>query len=187
MLSLKNIIITTLLILACGLSSWSIYHSQKDKPKVIVADTMPDSFMENVTATIINKDGKPSLVIKSPKLVHYPKDDTVDITSPEITLYRDTPEPWHIKSNHAKATDGINKIFFWSNVIINHNKDKSAPITTFTTDTLTVFPMEYIAKTDDNITLKQPETTVHAKGMTANWSNGEIKLLSSARGEYDPQ
>ncbi len=186
MLSIKNFFIVLLLTVACGLSSWSIYVSKKVKPKVITADTLPDSFMENVIATIINKDGKPSLVIKSPKMVHYPKDDTVKITSPEITLYRDSPEPWYINANHATATHGAKEIFFWSNVVINHNKDKSAPITTFLTDTLTVIPKRHIAKTKDDITLKQPDTTVHAKGMKANWNNGEIKLLSTTRGVYAP-
>jgi lipopolysaccharide export system protein LptC len=178
--------ITLLIIFAAGLSSWSILISQKPRITAPGKSTEPDAFMENIIATIINKEGARSLLIESPRMVHYTDNDTTVIESPHITVYRDSPEPWHINSDFAKATQGTNKIFFWSNVVIHHPVDESTPITTFKTNTLTVYPKEKIAQTADEVTLTQPESIVHAIGMTANLNDGEIKLLSQARGEYVP-
>lgn len=178
--------ITLLLILAAGLSSWSILISKKAHITPSGKATEPDAFIEKVTATIINKEGVRSLLIESPRMVHYAENDTTLIETPHVTIYRDTPEPWHVNSDYAKATQGTNKIFFWSNVVIHHPYDESTPITTFKTNTLTVFPQQKIAQTDDEVILVQPETIVHAVGMTANLNDGEIKLLSQARGEYVP-
>jgi lipopolysaccharide export system protein LptC len=184
--TLKNTIMGFLIILAIGLSSWSIFLSKKVNITSSNSSSQPDAFMENVIATIINKEGLRSLLIESPRMVHYSENDTTFIESPHITVYRDSPQPWHINSDYAKATKGIDKLFFWSNVIIHHPHDSSTPITTFKTTTLTVFPHEKIAQTSDEVTLSQPETVVHAIGMTANFNNGEVKLLSQARGEYAP-
>lgn len=186
MLTLKNTMIALLLVLAVGLSSWSILLSKKANITASGSSSRPDAFMENVTATIINKEGLRSLLIESPRMVHYAENDTTVIESPHITVYRDSPEPWHINADNAKATQGTNKIFFWSNVIIHHPYDDSTPVTTFKTATLTVYPQQKMAQTADEVTLSQPESVVHAVGMMANLNDGEVKLLSQARGEYVP-
>ncbi len=179
-------IVTLLLILAAGLSSWSILISKKAHITPSGKPNEPDAFMENVTATIINKEGVRSILIESPRMVHYAENDTTVIETPKITIYRNSPEPWLINSDYARATQGTNKIFFWSNVVIHHPYDESTPITTFKTNTLTVFPQDKRAETADAVVLTQPETVVHAVGMTANLNDGEVKLLSQARGEYVP-
>lgn len=184
---MKNVMISLLLILALCLSSWSIIHSKKPQ-KLIAADTsnQPDSMMEEVIATIINKEGSPALKIETPKMVHYSKNDTTDIDAPQITVYRDSPKPWHIHSNYAKATKGVEQILFWNHVVIKHDEDTANPMTTVKTETLTVFPNKQMAQTQDPIILIQPATIIHAVGMLANLSDGTVKLLSNARGEYVP-
>lgn len=187
MLTIKNAIVSLLLIFAIGLSSWSIYLSQKTTPSSTAKLNEPDAYMENVTATMINNEGKRTILIKSPKMVHFPENDTTDIQTPKITVYRDSPEPWYIQADFAKATNGIDKIFFQNKVILHHPHDIATPATTMKTDTLTVFPNQNIAKTEDAVIVLQPDTTVHAIGMMANLDEGVIKLMSAARGEYVPK
>jgi lipopolysaccharide export system protein LptC len=186
-LSLRNSILSFLIVLALGLSSWSIFITKQPRLDISAgANLRPDAFMENVSAIIINSQGNPSLKIESPKMVHYPNHDTTAIDTPHITMYRQSPEPWYINSDYAKATQGLDQLFFWSNVIIRHLTDTANPATTMTTATLTVFPDKQIAQTSDNVTLIQPDTTVHGVGMLANLHDGTVQLLSQARGEYVP-
>lgn len=186
MLTLKNVLISFLLFLAVILSSWSILISKK-KPQYIAKDQgIPDAYMENVIATIIDKTGIQVLKIESPKMIHYSQDDRTDITTPHITFFRQSPEPWHINSDFAKATQGIEEILFWSNVVIHHNEDIAAHTTTMKTETLTVFPTKKIASTKDAVLITQPDTTIQAIGMWANLNDGIIKLLTDTKGEYAP-
>jgi len=176
-----------LLILVLGLSSWSMLMTQQSHSTLFAdANHRPDAFMEDVVAIIINKQGNPSLKIEAPKMVHYADNDTTDIITPHVMLYRQSPEPWHINSHYAKATEGLTQVFFWDNVIIHHLSDIANPTTEMTTATLTVFPEQQIAKTNDRITLIQPNTIVHGMGMLTNLNDGTIQLLSEARGEYVP-
>jgi lipopolysaccharide export system protein LptC len=185
-LSLKNAAISFLMVLALVLGGWSILINKHAETRLTDAAHRPDAVMENVVATIINQAGNPSLKIESPKMTHYAANDTTDIETPRITIYRQSPEPWYIHSTYAKATQGLDQIYFWDNVIIHHISDVSNPATTMTTTTLTVFPDKQIAQTNDHVILTQPDTTIHGTGMLANLNDGTIQLLSQARGEYVP-
>jgi len=186
-LTLRNLIISVLLILAVTLSAWSILMTTKPA-KIIATDAsdQPDAFIEGVSTVILNKQGLPTLKVQSPKMVHYQLNDSTDIEKPHIIVYRDSPEPWHIHAEYAKATHGLDQIVFWDHVLIFHKSDPVHPTTTMRTSTLTVLPNQQIAKTADPVLLLQPDTTIHAIGMLANMKEGTVKLLSEARGDYVP-
>ncbi len=186
-MTLKNAMICLLLIIAISLSTWSILVSTQSKPHLQVENSnLPDAVMENVVALILNKEGTPSLKVTTPKMTHYASNDATEIEKPIVTVYRHSPNPWHISSNYAKASKGISEILFWDHVVLHHLEDKENPTTTMSTDTLTIFPDKQTAQTDQAITIKQPDTIVHAIGMLANMNNGTIELLSKAEGEYAP-
>ena len=183
---LKPSFISVLLVLAIGLSSWSIFISSRPTLQPAVNDYEPDAFMENVQATIIGKDGNPQLKIKSPKMLHYAINDRTHIETPYITVFRQSPEPWYINSEFAEASDGIEKIFFCCIVIIRHKQDISVPTTTMKTASLTVLPSKQQASTQDAIEVVQPDITIRALGMAADLNESTVRLLSNTRGEYVP-
>ena len=182
----KNFAIGFLMALATGFSAWSImispsHHSiNESDPKQI------DSYMENVQATTFNKMGQPSLKLTSPKMVHYPENNTTYLTTPKLVVFRQSPEPWYVNADYARATNGLDKILLWSHVNIHHLADTENPTTSLLTETMTIFPNEQIALTDAPVTFTQPDTTIHAVGMQANLDAGTIKLLSQTQGVYDP-
>jgi lipopolysaccharide export system protein LptC len=186
LLTSKNVAITFLLILATAFSAWSIILSHPAKYNPQTDPKQIDSFMENVQAITYNKQGVASLKITTPKMVHYPENNTTYITTPRVVIYRQSPQPWFVDSDYAKATNGMDTIQFWSNVNIHHLADLENPNTSLRTNTLTIFPDQQIAQTDEAVTFVQPDTTVHAIGMLANLDVGTVKLLSNTQGEYDP-
>jgi lipopolysaccharide export system protein LptC len=184
---MRNLIISTLLIISVALSSWSIFVSNRtpliSHPK---SERLPDAFMEDIVALILNKQGTPALKVVAPKMVHYSNDDATEIQNPIVTIYHHSPNPWKIHSDFAKTVQGISQILFWSHVVIHHLQDQENPTTTMQTTALTVFPDKQVAETDQPVTILQPDSTVEAVGMTADINDGTIKLLSKAKGEYVP-
>jgi lipopolysaccharide export system protein LptC len=184
--SLKNSTISLLLIIAIALSAWSIILSKQVLPTKDHDSNQPDAYMENIVAVILNKEGKPSLKIEAPKMVHYAENNTTHITHPHVTAYRQSPQPWYINSDSAQALNGLERVIFTRNVVIYHPSDLENPNTTMHTNALTIFPDKQQAETNDAITITQPDTIVHAVGMLADLNDGTIKLLSQAKGEYVP-
>lgn len=185
MLTLKNCAIALLLLLATSLSAWSIITSRPHVKKT-TDPTQVDSYMEDVVATTYNKLGMPTLKLVTPSMVHYPENNTTQISNPHVTIYRDSPQPWYLDAKHAKASNGTDEILFWDDVNIHHVADTDNPNTTLVTDFLTIFPDKQVASTEKPVTFIQPEMTVHAIGMLANLKDHTIKLLSDAKGEYAP-
>lgn len=187
MMTLRNMLISLLLTMALLLSGWSILLSSKSQPILTkITPGEPDAFMENIVATFMDKLGKPALKLETPKMIHYSENDVADLVTPHVTVFRDSSQPWHINAKHAKTKQGIAEITFWDNVIIHHLADSAHPITTMRTDTLTILPNQQVAKTDEAVTVTQPDTVVSAIGMLANWDEGTVKLLSQAKEEYVP-
>ncbi|EKD73685.1 MAG: hypothetical protein ACD_45C00217G0001 [uncultured bacterium] len=183
----KHFAISLLLLLTILSSTGSILLSKSSKQLTATNQAgQPDAYMENIVATITNKQGIPALKIESPKMIHFANDDTTYIMRPRVTIYRQSPQPWYINSDYAKATHGIGQIVFSNNVMIHHPFDVANPNTTMTTTSLTVFPNKQQATTSEAITITQPDTVVHAIGMFANLNDGTVKLLSQAKGDYVP-
>lgn len=185
-ITLKNITTGIFLLIALSLSTWSIFLSQSHVKLNQNMTDQPDAFMENVSATIMNKQGKPSLKIETPKMFHYPEKDSTYVKTPHITIFRDSPQPWYIDSEYATITGGLAEITFHNNVIIHHPPDQKQVKTIMRTNVLNVFPDKKIASTPDAVTIIQPNLAVYAIGMLANMNDNTVKLLSQARQEYAP-
>lgn len=182
----KNVILSSVMIVAIALAAWTTLSYRPQNAAPIHAAELPDAYMEDVTAVILNKQGKMDMKIKSPKMTHFATNDTTHLTTPQLTLYKKSPQPWYITSNFAKASQGIENVNFWDNVIIHHAADLNNRATLIKTLTLTVHPTLETAETSDPITLIQEDIVIQATGMLANLNNGDIKLLSKTRGEYAP-
>lgn len=160
------------------------YRPQNSSTPTI--SSVPDAYMENVHAIVYNKDGSPSLKITTPKMKHFAEGDTTQLLNPALTLFHNGPQPWTITSKFATATKGIDNIHFSTDVTIQHAGDQSNPLTLIKTPTLEVQTVDKTADTSDLITLSQPNITVQAIGMHADLNEGNVKLLSQAHGEYQP-
>jgi lipopolysaccharide export system protein LptC len=183
----KYTIFSFIMIAALGLATWTRFMSSHQQTNTIAnRPLLPDAYMEDVVAIIMDKQGKPSMKIVTPNMVHYTENDTTQLKSPQLTLYRKSPKPWFITAKYAKATQGIDNVDFWDTVTLHHAADENNPATLIKTITLTVHPNKQIAQTKDLITLIQPNLVVKATGMYADMNTGDIKLLSQARGEYVP-
>lgn len=187
-MTLKNNFFSLLIILAAIVTAWATFWSftQSTTIPTIKPEIQPDSYMEDIHAVFMNKFGKPSMKIVTPYLVHFNEGDTTHFTLPQLTIYRETPQPWYITAKTAQSTAGMENVLFQDNVVIHHAGDLNSPATVIKTSTLMVHPNKKTAETDQPITMIQPDLTVNAIGMHADMNTGEIKLLSQARGEYAP-
>jgi lipopolysaccharide export system protein LptC len=174
-------------LLGIMLSIWTTMlalHEDNESPNT--TSSSADAFMQNVSAVFLDKEGKPSLKINTPEMIHYEKEDATLLTTPEITLYRKSPNPWYITAQYGKATAGIENVTFWQNVVLHHAADDHNPATVIKTATLTFHPHQKTAETTDPIVMEQPNLIVKSVGMLADMKTGNIKLLSHTQGEYVP-
>ncbi len=182
----KNIVFSSVMMIVVLTAAWMTlsYHP---KPLMNKSTTLePDAYMENVVTITLNQQGNPKMKLVTPQLIHFDKSDVTQLISPTLTLYRNSPQPWRVTAQYARAIKGIEQIDFLGNVVIKHAMPSHSQETVIKTASLRVFPNNQTAETQDAITLEQPNTLIKATGMLANMNSGDIKLISEARGEYVP-
>jgi lipopolysaccharide export system protein LptC len=147
---------------------------------------LPDAFMEDVHAKRMDSFGHLESELTTPKLIHYPENDRLTIESPQMIIYREKTPPWTINANHAETYADFKLVYLWEDVKIHEAASKDSYETTLLTHALTLYPDRRFAETDQEITMIQPGSEIKATGMQVSLPEGWVKLLSKARGFYDP-
>ena len=119
-------------------------------------------------------------------------DDTSELESPVIRLFRDNNAQWNIVANSGnisaqqagRAEDS--RELALSGEVRLVNLDDFGNTTTLNTDYLTIMPDREIAETDQRVFLITTNIEHTALGMIADFANDEITFLSNSEGRYVP-
>jgi lipopolysaccharide export system protein LptC len=175
------------LLLIATFTGWLAYKGLQAPIRNDSAANRADSFMKNVTALRMNIDtGLPQDELLTPSMIHYPKGDTTDLTTPHFIIFNTDSQPWHVTSNLGQAQNGVSVIQLWDHVKIHQDAGPQNQEINITTSMLTIYPHEQYAITQEPVTLTQPGAIAHSIGVRADLKSGDIQLFSQARGQYLP-
>lgn len=145
---------------------------------------IPDSFMQEVTATKLNVQGAPHYFFTAQEVKHYPHGDTTLMTQPSFIFYPVNEPPWHVKSDSAKMIHGYEKAWLMGNVFAKQPPGAHSHDLTLLTDEMTLYPDKSLAETNRPVTVTQPDSVVHSIGMQIDMNTNSVKFLSHAHGVY---
>lgn len=182
----KNLILTLLLLAALATSAWlarqsflSIDDSNISQP------TTPDAFMTEARFIGFDDQGQWSNRINSPKVIHYPEQDTAVFDKPQMVARAQDQLTWIITADHGTSRQGLSVVDLADNVQVQRINDLSHKVVTLTTTALRTYPKQKLAHTNQPVTIIQPGSTVHSIGLAADLNKGEIQLLSQVHGTYE--
>ena len=78
----------------------------------------PDYYIENFTATGLDKNGARRFVIKAKRMAHFPHDDTALLDFPEITQFQEGAPPRHTYADSGWMNSTGDEIIMTDNVRI---------------------------------------------------------------------
>ena len=81
----------------------------------------PDYYIDNFTATGMDKEGRRRYVLEAERLVHYPDDDTALLDNPHIIQYEDGAPPRHTYSESGWISSDGNEVLLTGNVRVIQN------------------------------------------------------------------
>lgn len=187
-MSTRQYFITTFFLLAACIGTWLLLTAIENRSVPLNNNDRPDSYMLNVTATSLDENGNLKDELQAPKLVHFAKGDTTNVTKPHFILYNAdaTGQPWHVYADQGQARDGINVLDLWGNVRLEQPAGPDNAAITMVTSAITVFPKEQYAQTQQPVKVWQSGSVATSVGMRINLKTGNIELLSQAKGKYQP-
>jgi lipopolysaccharide export system protein LptC len=174
--------------LALG-SFWLLEVMRKsgDNALPAAARTDPDYYVEQFNFVRMSPTGEARYNISGAKLMHYPKDDVIEIDSPVLhSLSPDRPSST-MRSERAIVDQSNTRIQMIGNVQME--RPASATTTRFQlkSEYMLIFPDEDRMRTDKPVNIVSGTTTLDGVGMSANNATGEFRVLSQTRGKFLPQ
>jgi len=147
----------------------------------------PDYYVDHFTFTRMSESGQPLYRISGDKLIHYPLDDSSEITHPLLhRLDKDKP-PMTIYADRARIEDDNSKIHMYGNVNVDRPATPMAKYFHLQSEYLLVLPDEDVAQTDRPVRLILDKSTLNGVGMYANNATREFRLDQRVQGTYPPR
>jgi LPS export ABC transporter protein LptC len=118
-----------------------------------------DYFLTNLRYRALKANGKLDFQLTSPRLEHYPRNDTSSIEVPSMQIYNDI-DPWHIDALTGEYQHGNNLLQLKQEVVMQ--KQGPSPIQVYT-ESISFEPDRELISTDSEILMVSPQARIHAE------------------------
>jgi lipopolysaccharide export system protein LptC len=146
----------------------------------------PDYIIENFVTKQTDEAGKLRYMLTAANMTHYPDDDSTILKQPKYTQYTINKPYTQIEGDHAYVSSDGEEIEVLKDVVVVREATLDSGEMHVFTDKLTIFPNQYLAKTDRPVVIKQaPKTVIHATGMIYDKRNKTIRLLKKVNAHYE--
>jgi lipopolysaccharide export system protein LptC len=169
------------------LTFWIYQTVEQQGPKIDGSNRHdPDYIMENFVTTQTDVMGKLRYVLSATKMVHFPDDDSTELTQPTYTQYTENKPYSKIKGLRANVSSNGEEIEVLDDVIVIRQAFDGKGEMQLLTDKLIIYPNKDLAKTDSPVVIKQdPKTVIHATGMIYDKKKQTLQLFNRVNAHYE--
>lgn len=181
----KNLLIGGVLLLLVLVSGW--LNRAMEKKIVYQPEThSPDYFLNHFTAITMSENGKPDKRLSADRMVHFPDDDTTELTKPTMTIYDADRPPWKVRSETGWVSGDKELLFLQGKVNIDRSEAPGVRPFQIITSDLRVQPNNNYAETDADAHTRSRNDWVDSTGMQVWFAEPiRVKLLANVRGYYE--
>lgn len=151
-----------------------------------------DYFANDVDVIQYKTDGAVDYKLNTKQLIHTKEQDISYLKEPIATIYKNNPNPWHIKSDKGDVTANGEKVTLYNNIrgtqidekgkenIFTIGKQKTAddPIKY---GQVIIYPDKKNAESNDYATITSPDGTTSGDGIQADFETNKIHILSNVK------
>jgi len=146
----------------------------------------PDFIVDQFTVRKFKPSGKLQYSLVAQKMLHYPDDDTTDISQPQL-IYFGHPQQLRISAKRAAVGKDGDVVHLIDDVKVVRDAAPGDPQLTISTSTMTVYTEDEIASTKDPVTIRHGASIVRGVGMEINNLKQTTRLLSGIQGIIFPK
>lgn len=179
-------VIVLLVLGVAGLAWWLAEPAPTPEKVPAKPSHTPDYTIERFTATSMSREGNPKQILKAVMMVHYPDDDSTELTEPRLTVYDGDLPPWQIAAEEGWVSGDGELVLLKRRVNARRNEGPGVrPIEIITTN-MRIQRSDNFAETEDPVQIRSGNSWVNATGMRV-WFGDPVrmKLLSEVKGQYE--
>lgn len=160
-------------------------RSDEPRPRAEVRED-PDFIGHNIRITQFGDDGGLRYILVADQIRHYPLGDQTVFDEPRLHYHTEDGLIRVLARRGETQSDG-DTVFLSGNARVLRDSTADSPALSVTSETLTLWPDEHRAATDDFVTLTQGRSIATADGMRADNLFGTLELIGNARVTLPPR
>lgn len=159
---------------------WLEQATRGDEPRpTAAARQLPDFIGERIRLVRYDLSGAPQYELLADKITHFPLGDVSELDSPRLRY--DTPDgELRIRADWAESRNGGEVLELVGNVEVFREGVAGNPDLTLSSNTLTLWPDEQRAETNDPVVLTRGDSVARGNAMKADNLFGTLQLIGDA-------
>lgn len=186
-MSRRTLLLVTAAMLVAALSSWLSRQIGEEAPGTDAAQRhVVDYYLTRFNAVTMDDAGRPRYQLGGERLVHYSDTDTMELTAPDVVLFREDGANWRARAATGWVSPGGERIELDGDVEIFQGETPEQARIRVQTEHIELQPENNLAQTDAQVTVTGPVSRMTATGLKAYLAEDRLVLLSDVRGTHEP-
>ena len=183
----KILVILFAIPIASSTISWYVFNLNADKQ----ADTslaktnshkkIADTYFNQAEIISFDETGTPKSKVIGARINHYPGDKDSEISTPQVTLIRESGSPIYITADQGWVNKDASRVTLQGNTIIKRKKSPANESFRLETPELIIWPNKNIAETDKAIRISSDTTITTGVGMKAYLEDEHYYLFNNVK------
>lgn len=146
-----------------------------------------DTIIERFTASTLDPLGRPLHQLTAERLVHYPDDDSSELTLPSLRYTPFGQPVTTMEAKHGKTRGGRDEITLFDEVRVVRQSTKGEPGWLVTMPDITAYPPLGTAHTPSAVVFSQGAAKLDGIGFSLDQNAKTVRLESTIRGHFPPR
>jgi lipopolysaccharide export system protein LptC len=142
----------------------------------------PDLIAFGVKSLQFGETGRPESTLAASKMVHFPADDSTELTEPSLVQLREEQPAIRVRAERGTATKDGEEVRLYDNVVVTRDATRERPEMRAETSYLQVFPNQKIARTPERVVITEGTSRLAGTGMVVNASTEQLTLDADVTG-----
>ena len=146
-----------------------------------------DTIIERFTASTLDPQGRPLHQLTAERLVHYPDDDSSELTLPSLRYTPFGQPVTTMDAKRGKSRGGREEITLFDDVKVARQSTTGEPGWLVTMPDITAYPPLGTARTPSPVVFTQGTTRLDGIGFSLDQNAKTVTLESAIRGNFPPR
>jgi lipopolysaccharide export system protein LptC len=147
----------------------------------------PDYLVTNFTTTTYNREGKAETVLSAAQMLHYPDDDSTELTAPRVVQSKPEQPRFTAQADRGKVSREGDEIFLYDHVLLVREADIGRPEARMTTSFLHILRERSLVRTDREVLFEENGRSLTGKGMEYYNATRELLLHRDVHALFPPK
>ena len=184
-MNIKQLGLLVLLLLSLVGTGWFLDRQTGNQPPASVSATGPDSFVDSIDLAVMDENGHLKYQLRAAHMTHFPHNDTLKLSRPDIDIVHTDGATWHIKAERGETTTAGDRLWLLGEVDIHRPATATGSAIHVVTSDVLVKPEDEQAETDNAATITGNRYVINTVGLRANFRTSVLELLSRVRGTIE--